>query len=464
VTPRAGRARAYAVLALPYAAASVLACAPAPVRVDRSASAPPAPPAPPAAVTRGASSAGTIDEGGRIVRVALAQNSATARVSATAGEWRVYDVTGRSLVLRVSNGSAAFERKGAQLRAVDGRGVPTVWQASPLVARALTPGTVLTYGGKRYRGELWLHADGKDGVTVVNRLPVEDYLRGVVPLELGTSASSDAAALQAQAVAARSYVYVHMPEFEPAAQAVRNAARAFDVRSSVSDQVYGGIDAEQRASSEAIDATQGLVLRYAGAVVSGPYSSTCGGSTAEAPEVWRSPGQAYLRRVSDRVPGSDRHYCDIAPRFRWTRTYEAPALAAVVDRYLRQYAAGAGSARAGEARPGAVRALTVDERTPSGRVGILGVSAEGGRYTLRGNDIRFVLRSAGGDILPSTYFSVEPVQRADGRLERVTLRGQGNGHGIGMCQWGAIGRSRAGQDFRTILRTYYPGTTVERVD
>jgi stage II sporulation protein D len=401
-----------------------------------------------------------VDEGGRIVRVALAAGVSAPRVSTASGEWRVYDVTGRTLVLRVADGGwATFERRGSLLRAVDARGVGTVWQDGPLVARPLTPGATLAYAGKRYRGEVWLHAEGASGLTVVNRLPVEDYLRGVVPLELGTSAPGDAAALQAQAVAARSYVYVHMPEFEPASEAVRHSARPFDVRSGVSDQVYGGINAEQRASDEAIDATEGLVLRQSGAVVSGPYSSTCGGSTAEAQEVWRSPGAPYLRRVSDRVPGSDRHYCDIAPRFRWTRTFDAATLTALVERYLRQYASGASAAPLG-----AVRSLVVSERTGSGRVGVLGVTTEAGRYALRGNDIRFVLRGSGGEILPSTYFSVDATHGADGRVERVTLHGNGNGHGIGMCQWGAIGRSRAGQDFRTILRTYYPGTIVERVD
>ena len=77
--------------------------------------------------------------------------------------------------------------------------------------------------------------------------------------------------------------------------------------------------------------------------------------------------------------------------------------------------------------------------------------------------MRFVLRSVGGDLLPSTYFSLEPVIGRDGRLMQLTVRGTGNGHGVGMCQWGAIGRARAGQDVRTILRTYYPGTTLARV-
>jgi hypothetical protein len=78
------------------------------------------------------------------------------------------------------------------------------------------------------------------------------------------------------------------------------------------------------------------------------------------------------------------------------------------------------------------------------------VTTDAGRFTLHGNDIRFALRSAGGEILASTYFSVDAAAAGDGRLARVTLRGHGNGHGVGMCQWGAVGRARA------------PGTTSER--
>jgi stage II sporulation protein D len=163
-----------------------------------------------------------------------------------------------------------------------------------------------------------------------------------------------------------------------------------------------------------------------------------------------------LQRVSDRIPDSNRYYCDIAPRFRWERTWRADTLAAVIERYLRAYAKAPGEPL------GAVRAVAAEQVTASGRVADLRVEMERGTYHVRGNDIRNVLRSAGGEPLNSTYFSPDAVTGADGRLSRLTVRGFGYGHGVGMCQWGAIGRARAGQDFRTILRTYYPGTRVAR--
>ncbi|MGH7669857.1 MAG: hypothetical protein ACRENQ_10235, partial [Gemmatimonadaceae bacterium] len=79
-------------------------------------------------------------------------------------------------------------------------------------------------------------------------------------------------------------------------------------------------------------------------------------------------------------------------------------------------------------------------------------------------DMRYVLRKYGGSILSSTDFSVKAERNEQGALTRVVLDGRGYGHGVGMCQWGAIGRARAGQDFRTILRTYYPGITLGIVE
>src|SRR5207247_6460188 len=84
-------------------------------------------------------------------------------------------------------------------------------------------------------------------------------------------------------------------------------------------------------------------------------------------------------------------------------------------------------------------------RTESDRAAALRIDTDRGSYTLKGNDIRFVLRSPNSDILNSTYFTAEATITA-GEVSGLTLRGGGYGHGIGMCQWGAIGRARAGQD------------------
>jgi stage II sporulation protein D len=85
-----------------------------------------------------------------------------------------------------------------------------------------------------------------------------------------------------------------------------------------------------------------------------------------------------------------------------------------------------------------------------------------GDVTLRTNDVRYVLRPASGELLPSTSFTLFPERAADGALQAVVVRGRGNGHGVGLCQWGAIARARAGADFRTILKAYYPGAEITR--
>jgi stage II sporulation protein D len=249
--------------------------------------------------------------------------------------------------------------------------------------------------------------------------------------------------VQAQAVTARSYAYIHL-----------TPARAFDVTAGVLDQLYGGVAAETAVGSQAVESTRWLVITFGGRVVNAPYHSACGGSTAAASEIWRTSDEPYLRAVSDRIPGTDRFYCDGAPRFTWTRTFDAATLNAAIAQYLAAYVNVPGK------KPGVVEAVSIASHTPSGRVGTLTVTTDRGNFILRANDIRFVLRKPGSEILESTYFSVATAPAPDGSLARLTLHGMGYGHGVGMCQWGAIGRARAGQDFRAILQAYYPGTAV----
>jgi stage II sporulation protein D len=353
------------------------------------------------------------------------------------------------VLLRVTSRDVwRLEARGRTVHAVR-EGIVTPERTGPLIARPEQPRDFVTVNGKRYRGEVVLTALD-DGLLVANRLHIEDYLRGVVPLEIGRRVAGEEAAVAAQAVAARSYAHVRTAGAQ---------ARPYDLVATVQDQVYGGADAELPIADAAVWATRGLVLTYAGRAVNAPYHSTCGGSTAEVSEVWyRSRNEPYLRRVSDRIGDSDRFYCDPSPRFRWTKTLERTVLTSALERYLTQYVSVPGG------RVGTPRGVEVDSKTASGRVATLAIRTDRGRFLIRGNDVRFVMRVPNGEILNSTYFSVRTERDAAGQLARATFEGGGYGHGIGMCQWGAIGRARAGQDFRSILSTYYPGTSLASVE
>ena len=393
-------------------------------------------PSPAAANPRGASA--------RIVRIALAEGQAQVLLT-SAGPWTIYAEDGRTPVALPQPGERwLLDREGRAVRAKRDDSRPVTASEGTVIVRPLDRDGQIGFNGKRWRGELAITA-GADGLIVVNRLPMDDYLKGVVPLEIGTSATADAPAVEAQAVSARSYAVTHLL-----------GGRLWDMRATVSDQVYGGASAETVVGNTSVDETSGLVLLYGGHVVNAPYFSTCGGSTAEPQDVWRTSPQPYLQRVSDQIPGTTRFYCDGAPKYRWNRVFGREALRQNIARYLLTLP-GRSSAIS------TVRAVTVTDVTPAGRVATLSVDTDRGNVVLRGNEMRNALRLPSGEILYSTYFSVDAVTGRDG-VETLTLIGGGNGHGVGMCQAGAIGRARAGQDFRTILRTYYPGTTVGTID
>ena len=384
-----------------------------------------------------------------VARVAVGWRLSSAAFSGHA-DWTIEYAGGDDRAVRVpANQTLAITAVGSQLRVQPGAGTPHQARRTAVVLRPASAQDAILYAGKRYRGELRV-SPTDTGLLIMNRIGVEDYLRGVVPLEIGNRPRGELAAAQAQAITARSYVYVRIRS--------RRAAQ-FDIVSDVREQVYGGVEAERTTTDEAVASTAGLGLFYDDQLIDAPYHSTCGGSTAAASEVWRSRTDLpYLRAVSDRIPGTDRFWCDESPTFRWTRTMEQRDVAATIARYLRQYAAGA------PADPGTVRDLVEGDRTRSGRLASLTVVTQRGNYVLRGNDMRFVLRAANGQILNSTDVSVSTARGAGGALSRAVFRGGGNGHGIGMCQWGAIGRARAGRSAQEILAAYYVGTNVARVN
>ncbi len=288
-----------------------------------------------------------------------------------------------------------------------------------------------TWKGRRYRGTIDLVPD-VGTLTVINRLDLEEYLRGVLPGEIGSRDPRDRAALQAQAVAARSYAAARMGERRP----------LYDVTATVSDQVYGGQAVERAETDDAVRNTHGLVLTWGDRIITAPYHSHGGEVTAAPDEVfWKRGAEPFLRPVNDRT-ASGGCFCDVSGNRGWERRFTFDELRELLVQYGRE---------AGVATVGAVRGVRVVSRGPSGRVTALEFETGAGRAIVRGNDIRFVLRRDAA-ILPSTSFQLEVLG------SMLVLRGVGNGHGVGMSQWGAIGRARAGQDARAILAAYYPGT------
>jgi stage II sporulation protein D len=177
--------------------------------------------------------------------------------------------------------------------------------------------------------------------------------------------------------------------------------------------------------------------------------------------VFRAADRPYLRSLPD-VADDGTAYCSLSPRFRWHEEWTGEALRATLQRTLPPIAAGAGGSSATAADVGEVRDVRVTYRTPSGRVGQLTVGLRRGDVQVDGPDVRQVLRPVSGELLRSNSFTLS-VSRAGRRVTRLAADGGGAGHGVGFCQWGAVGRSRAGQDHERILAGYYPDTVLERL-
>ena len=405
--------------------------------------APPAPDAPaapepdplPADVTRAAPP----------VRVGLVVDSAAVEI-AVEGDIRVTGAGGRE-VARLQEGDVA--------RFVASGGAVTMSVASPLgrsragesVALPVTlepraGDGMLRLRGQPYRGALILQraADGS-GLTLVNRLDMESYLLGVVPREIGRASEDIYEAVKAQAVAARTYAVRYLG---------RRSAQGFDVFATVEDQVYGGAGAENPIVNRAVRETAGQVLTYAGQPITAYYHSTCAGRTAAIDEVWNEQPVPYLVSVVD-TDRSGQAYDASSSRFRWTERWTHEQLVGILNRTLADSLRGR--------RITQIRDMRVRERTQSGRVRRMTIDTDAGTFTVGRDRVRWILATPRGPILNSSKFDVRLV-RAGGRVTEIVAEGGGWGHGIGMCQVGAMGRARAGQDYRTILGTYYPGTRI----
>jgi stage II sporulation protein D len=387
---------------------------------------------------------------------------------------------GPALVLDGQSGRTLLHlNKSGQRLACERDGDEVVWRqeghsgrAKSVVLRPVDPDTRVSKGDFEYRGELLvICAPLGRGVTLVNNVDLESYLKGVVPWEIGRHPAERLAAMQAQAVAARTYTVSHWGA---------RRKRGFDVFASVMDQVYKGSADEDEMCNKAVDSTAGVVLKEGGREIEAYYSACCGGTSSNVQEVWARGSRPYLDSNADGPDRQEQAYCAESKYYHWRESWTVGQLEEVLAKSLPEYldwiaesparAKWAGpvfSPRDGSSnshRPGKLWNLEILSRTSSGRVGNLAVSTDAGVYHIKGDRTRWVLAPASGNpfIMRSAMFDLE-LERDGTRLVRIATRGKGFGHGIGLCQTGALERATQGQGFEEILAHYYRGAVLTRL-
>lgn len=300
-------------------------------------------------------------------------------------------------------------------------------------------------------------ADGSFSMS--REMPLEEYLRNVVPAEMPPTFLPQA--LRAQAVIARTYALSHLGG---------QADQCADLCCTIMDQAYLPDDRRTKVTDAAVHDTRGQVLLYNSKLIEAYYHADCGGATDDAGYVW-GPERArpYLIAVADtpdaRLPeGKDLkeflarldRYSGAAPSAHWTKQFTPTELDRLVHKNISKVTGDP------TVKISHVTNLAVEGRTPSGRAQNLRVEGDGFSVLVSGDQIRWLFGSGapGADGLWSTLFELEITKDTDGKITGCTFTGSGRGHGVGLCQWGANGRAKAGQTYREILKTYYPGTTL----
>ncbi|MEB3165586.1 MAG: SpoIID/LytB domain-containing protein [Cyanobacteriota bacterium] len=425
---------------------------------------------------------------GTPLRVLLRQ-AGSLEITAVAGALQLSDGRGRRLLLVPAWRRLRLEARSTGLVAVvEGFAGPSAPVVLPLAPLRLEPEasdrpepTLFALGDLRYRGRLVVRPEGR-GLQAINVIGVESYLPSVVGSEM--PASWPLAALQAQAVAARTY-----------ALSQRRPSAAYDLKSTVASQVYRGVAAETPSTREAVAATRGQVLTYGDALIDAVFHSSSGGATENSGELW-SRQLPYLVSVPD--------FDDRSPVRQWQRRFEPDQL------------------RQAFPETGGVQGIEVLAKSSTGRIRRARIVGPSGALEVSGGELRQRLglrstladfrwlaagpagvsgieaasadaSSAGGartggaspgplagvDAAPAAATSAAPaasptgggaIQGAIGRatsaagvgaatppVASLLVSGRGFGHGVGMSQWGAYALALRGQGHQQILSHYYPG-------
>ncbi|NEO07552.1 MAG: SpoIID/LytB domain-containing protein [Moorea sp. SIO1F2] len=312
-----------------------------------------------------------------------------------------------------------------------------------------------------YPGSLRIQPNAYGDYTLVNQVPLESYLRGVVPHEIGAGARYSTVA--AQSIIARTY-------------ALRNRRRfnvdGYELCADTHCQVYFGINQTNPVADRAIAATKGLVLTYNNELVDALYSAATGGISAPFSDVWNGSERPYLKAVVDspyslwnlsqKSLADEQNFrefmnlkqgfneTDNSYLFRWKYNNSLKQVTSHLQRYLKK-------TKHPLANFTTIEHMEVVERSPAGRVLKMAVTTDRGILELSKNEAR----SAFGPPR-STLFYVDPIyDKANQTLKGFVFVGGGFGHGVGFSQHGSQNLAKLGWSAEKILSFYYPGTQIQ---
>lgn len=312
-----------------------------------------------------------------------------------------------------------------------------------------------------YPGTLRVQPNAYGSFTLVNKVPIEAYLRGVVPHEIGADAPYPA--VEAQAIIARTYVLRNLRRF-----AIDN----YELCASTECQVYKGIGETWDRSDRAIAATAGKVLTYNNELIDALYSSTTGGITAPFQDIWDGADRPYLTAVLDSVgnvwdlsryslaneqnfrrfitldKGFNEEGWDV---FRWREVSSLAQMNKDLKSYLQEK-------QHPQANFQTIQAVEVVERSNAGRAIAVNVTTDRGSVRLVKDEI---LRAFWAPL--STFFYLERMYGEDKSFKGYVFVGGGFGHGVGLSQSGSHRLAKLGWTSDRILKFYYPGTEIQPI-
>lgn len=323
--------------------------------------------------------------------------------------------------------------------------------------------SLLSINQRPYMGEVQFQLENGLFIRPVNRLPLEDYLKGVVPLEM--PASWEIEALKAQAVAARTYTMTKIHQV---------------IDDTTNFQVYGGYQWHDK-STQAVEETRGQVLSYKGALIDAPYSSSNGGMTEFSGSIWN--GLDYLPAQADpfdpqnkwtlsfqrqQIPMSDKDLRN--PDLWWSSIKETDsAISESIKKWLQQNGYENHNIKLLEiSHLSFSEDKTKGNRIKSGAIALEFLAKHDRSGYIRNEDGSIKVIHMEKDNIPSTslrrllgggtIFKSYYINSLSEAADRYTIEGLGYGHGVGMSQYGAQARAKSGMHAGEILSYYYPGT------